>query len=307
MIGRQQLHFGQREMRQLWMSCGRDVSNTGSADICNDAAGYSENFFRFLGAETAHSFDYSDYENPTYTHDMNEPIPEGFKDVYTAVLDGGSLEHIFNFPTAIKNCMEMVKVGGHYLAITPANNFFGHGFYQFSPELYFTVLSAKNGFRVEKIIAFEDMARPVWYAVKSPREIAERVTLRNSFPVYLFVIARKTARTAIFERIPQQSDYVALWNQHEAVLSTNTKRAKSGRRPLIIRIAKTLLPPRLRAWTRRAFKRSEPKRRGFDPRFFERMDWPVKERSALGRSRRAVELQKSASAHHFRPSGDEDP
>src|SRR5438477_418150 len=83
---------------------------------------------------------------PHFPHDMNEPIPDKFKETYTAVLDGGSLEHVFNFPVAIKNCMEMVKVGGHYLAITPANNFFGHGFYQFSPELYFTVLSKENGF-----------------------------------------------------------------------------------------------------------------------------------------------------------------
>lgn len=53
---------------------------------------------------------------------MNLPVPEVHKDSYTAVLDGGSLEHIFNFPVAIKNCMEMLKVDGQYLGITPVNN-----------------------------------------------------------------------------------------------------------------------------------------------------------------------------------------
>ena len=84
------------------------------------------------------------YESAKHLHDMNEGIPGDFKEKYTAVLDAGSLEHIFNFPVAIKNRMDMVNVSGHYLAITPANNFCGHGFYQFSPELYFSVLTREN-------------------------------------------------------------------------------------------------------------------------------------------------------------------
>jgi 2-polyprenyl-3-methyl-5-hydroxy-6-metoxy-1,4-benzoquinol methylase len=57
------------------------------------------------------------------------------------VFDGGTLEHIFDYPTAIKNCMKMVKPGGHLLLTTPANNWFGHGFYQFSPELFYSFVS----------------------------------------------------------------------------------------------------------------------------------------------------------------------
>ena len=68
------------------------------------------------------------------------------KNKYTLVIDGGCLEHIFNFPVAIKNCMEMLQEGGHFIGITPANNLMGHGFYQFSPELYFRIFSKENGF-----------------------------------------------------------------------------------------------------------------------------------------------------------------
>jgi len=42
---------------------------------------------------------------------------------YTTVIDGGSLEHVFNFPQAIANCMNMVAVGGHFIGLSPANNF----------------------------------------------------------------------------------------------------------------------------------------------------------------------------------------
>lgn len=273
MIGRQRLHLAQREFHELWISCGGRASGASEAEIGDGAVGYSESFFKFLGANAVHSFDYSNYENPTYIHDMNEPIPENFKHSYSAVLDGGSLEHIFNFPRAIKNCMEMVKEGGHYLAITPANNFFGHGFYQFSPELYFAVLSEENGFQIEKIIAYEETAKPTWYLVKDPRVVAERVTLKNSLPVYLLIIAKKTARKAIFERVPLQSDYVARWSQNKVAIQNNGT-AKPEIRPLPVRIAKTVLPTGLRQWARSALTQLLSAPQGFDSRFFERFEWP---------------------------------
>jgi len=42
---------------------------------------------------------------------MSQPIDTIHKNKYDLVFDGGTLEHVFNFPVAIKNCMEMVKVG----------------------------------------------------------------------------------------------------------------------------------------------------------------------------------------------------
>lgn len=274
MVGRQNLYVNPNEIRALLAPCGIIISQADAREIC--ASGYAETLLRFLGAESTCSFDYSDYQSSTHIHDMNEPIGNDFKEAYSAVLDGGSLEHIFNFPVAIKNCMEMVKVGGHYLAITPANNFFGHGFYQFSPELYFTVLSKANGFEVTKMIAFEEKTEPVWYAVRSPREAAERVTLSNSLPVYLLIIAKRLARLPIFECTPQQSDYVALWAAKHAEKPVADSRSNEiGRRPLSIRVAKTFLPVSVRTWLRGVFERPAPKLQGFDPRFFERMDWPA--------------------------------
>lgn len=274
MIGRQRLYITQAEMHRLLTSCEYHLDHSRIAEICNGADGYSEAFFRLLGAEKVHSFDRSNYETPTHTHDMNDPIEDGFKEAYSTVLDGGSLEHIFNFPVAIKNCMEMVRVGGHYLAITPANNFFGHGFYQFSPELYFTVLSEENGFEVQKIIAFEETSNPVWYAVRSPRDAAQRVTLSNSRPVYLLVIAKKLANLPIFARSPQQSDYVALWNA-DAIGPATVEHGAAATRPLAVHWAKMVLPPRVRKLIRRALERPARKTRGFDSRFFERMEWPA--------------------------------
>ncbi len=188
---------------------------------------YADPFFRALGAARTDSIDANTYEGSTILHDMNLPVPADLHKRYDCVVDSGSLEHIFAFPTAIRNCMEMVKVGGHLLVLTPANNFFGHGFYQFSPELFFRVLSPENGFRVERMLAievetmshltpqgvraYEEHGRP--RTVLDPAVTGRRGILRNRKNVLLFIQAVREADAVLFARTPQQSDYVALWDE----------------------------------------------------------------------------------------------
>ncbi|HLY58955.1 MAG TPA: hypothetical protein VKS60_25560 [Stellaceae bacterium] len=271
MIGRQGLYVTPAEMRQVFAAGGDALNDTEIADICDGSDGYAETFFARLGARRADSFDYSNFESATVTHDMNEPIPARHHGQYSCVLDSGSLEHIFNFPCAIKNCMEIVKIGGHFISITPANNFFGHGFYQFSPELYFTVLSAENGFEMQTMMAFEETKDAVWYDVRSPQEACERVTLLNARPVYLCMIARRLAAKPIFERTPQQSDYLARWNPGPPLPPSIA--TGPVRRPLPIRLAKRVLPAGVRQSIREAFARPPPPvaKPGFDPKFFRRI------------------------------------
>ena len=209
---------------------------------------YADELFRWLGARELHTYDNSPYEGATHIHDLNLPIADSAKGAYSAVLDGGSLEHVFDFPRAIRNCMELLAVGGHYLAITPANNFMGHGFYQFSPELYYSVLAPQNGFAVVRMIAFEDRWRATWYAVPNPREVGTPVTLMNGRPVLLLVLAKRLAEVPIFAAAPQQSDYVATWSRGKARLP----------RPLARWLWKTFRRPR--GFSRRLFRPLDPTR-----------------------------------------------
>jgi hypothetical protein len=271
MIGRQNLYVTPDDMRAVATAFGCEPTLAELAQICEGSDGYSEGLLRFLGARDIASLDNSSFEAATHIHDMNRPIPDEFKARYSVVLDGGTLEHIFNFPIAIRNCMEMVRPGGHYLAITPANNFFGHGFYQFSPELYFTVLSPENGFVVESMVAFEEVGRPIWHEVADPRQARARVTLRNDQPTYLLIVARRTDIRPIFEHTPQQSDYIPRWSGD--VGSPPASPATTQRRPIAIRIARMLVPAELRLSIRKALSRRRARPViGFDPRFFRRID-----------------------------------
>ena len=133
------------------------------------------------------------------------------------MIDGGTLEHVFNFPMAIKNCMQMLDVGGHFFSHTMANNFMGHGFYQFSPELFYRVFSPENGFCVRRIVVFEQrVGRPRWYEAADPNDIGERVELINDRPTYLIVHAERIADVPIFAAPPQQADYSAHWSRNAA-------------------------------------------------------------------------------------------
>jgi hypothetical protein len=149
---------------------------------------------------------------------MNTQIDDSLRNRFSVVLDAGTLEHVFNFPQAIRNCMEMVKVGGHVIQITGGNDFMGHGFYQFSPELLYRVFSKDNGFKVEAMALYEMLAlRPgtgqagKWYRMQDPAALGHRVELTTRGPSYLLTLATRTADAPIFATWPQQSDYVTMW------------------------------------------------------------------------------------------------
>jgi SAM-dependent methyltransferase len=227
-IARQNLLISPRDVEKLGREFGfapEELTKTQPPS----ALTYVEPLFTtLLKAAEVESIDASPYEGATHLHDMNLPLPEQFRSRYDTVLEAGSLEHIFNFPTAIKNLMEAVKPGGSIFIQTPANNYFGHGFYQFSPELFYRVFNAENGFEVRRLELFEHLypchifATPT-HTVADPAVVGKRVQLVNNRPTLLLVEARRTAEKPIFATTPQQSDYVPMWQANKPVMATPSR------------------------------------------------------------------------------------
>jgi hypothetical protein len=185
MIGRPELHLSADALRTNLLDFGYFAAASEHDDLINKAGGFAEPLLTALGAIEICSFDASDYEGASNVHDFNFPIDESVKNRFTAVIDGGTLEHIFNFPVAIKNCMELVAVGGHFIGITPTNNWLGHGFYQFGPELFFRIFSVANGFRIVRMIMFENRAGAEWFEVADLRRSEKEChLLMHNPPVY---------------------------------------------------------------------------------------------------------------------------
>jgi hypothetical protein len=214
MIGRQELFVDPISLRRILSASGISHDPEVATRVLSEAGGFAEPLLKLLGAEHTSSIDASGYEGASVVHDMNLPIPENLRQAFSLVIDAGTLEHIFNFPTAIKNCMEMLEEGGHLLIMTPANNFTGHGFYQFSPELFFRIFSATNGFEVDRAIVCETSPEAPWYQVSDPARVGRRVELTTTRPTYIMVQARRVRLVPIFTEIPQQSDYTVLWEEN---------------------------------------------------------------------------------------------
>jgi hypothetical protein len=172
---------------------------------------FAEPLFALLGATTVSSVDASDYERPTHIHDFNEPLPASMAKQFSVVYEGGTIEHVFNIPQAFKNCMEMVRVGGHFIQVNEANNYMGHGFWQFCPELIYRIFSRENGFQIKAVFIREPNAFDTWYRVDDPAAHHCRVELINDNPTYICTIAQRVQDGTIFARFPQQSDYLEAW------------------------------------------------------------------------------------------------
>ena len=250
MIGRQWFKVDSDILSEVFAALKLDpIQMTAAGD-----AAFSEPFFQMLGSTAVHSIDFSDFEQATHIHDMNVPIPLDLEGKYSLVFDGGTLEHVFHAPQALLNCMKLLKVGGYFVQVTNGNNFMGHGFWQFSPELLYRVFSPENGF--DCVGVFTQELRQSGHAVRGsslylardPSQLGWRVELQNKWPTYLVTIAKKVATVPIFATYPQQSDYQALWSTSKT--NTQTLLAKDK----VLRAVRKLFPPNWERLVRHPFK-----------------------------------------------------
>lgn len=212
MLGRLRLYATPEQIGQFLEAYGLP----GDASTLAGAT-YAEPFLQLLGAQQVDALDASDFEGASLIHDLNQPVPSDWHQRYDLVLDGGTMEHVFHFPTALQSAMQLVREGGSLFLCLPANNFSGHGFYTFSPELFYSALTEDNGYRVERMLLAEYYPDSPWYEVRSPRAAGKRVMIvSDGQQAHLMVHARRTQVVPLFQKAPQQSDYQAAWREGPA-------------------------------------------------------------------------------------------
>lgn len=101
--------------------------------------------FKMLGFSRVDSLDYFPNEKPTYVIDLNKPIDSEYHGQYDMVFDGGTSEHCFNVRECLSNVIKLLKVGGRVVHFVPLSGWINHGFYQFSPTLFYDFYG-ENGF-----------------------------------------------------------------------------------------------------------------------------------------------------------------
>ena len=213
-LGHLFLYGDEVDLAEALTACRGEKSPEMASKIYRDCAGYVDGVLSYLGADHVDSIDASDYEDAAKVHDLNVPIPRELEEQYSVVVDGGTLEHVFDFPTAIRNAMRMVSVGGHLILNVPVNNFPGHGFYQVSPELLFRVLSPRFGYRIHDAVVIElNHPRPRWFRVLDPAAVGHRVMFRSHSRTVMYVLAQRIGPVCEFSPPPTQSDYTTEWER----------------------------------------------------------------------------------------------
>ena len=201
------------------------------------------------GASSVESMDFSDYEHATHIHNMNLPVGTDFHGRYDTIFDGGTLEHIYNVPQALRNISEMCRVNGQIIHVVPANNQCGHGFWQFSPELFFSLYSKANGYKGTEVFLADMSDVSKWYRVKEPAN-GMRAEVKSDYELIVLVRTFLASRDFSHEKV-QQSDYVHRWTGggHETAGLPETNGTKHpvkrmlGRHPSLYRTAQSFYRP----------------------------------------------------------------
>ena len=148
-LGRQDLHFSQSQLEKWAQSKAFGLSKAPKEEKTAAKGPLSVDlddveFFSMLGFESVASADFSDYENPSMTLDLNQPVPTELHERFDVIFDGGTMEHCFDTFQVPRNIFSMLKKGGRIIHSSPSNNHVDHGFYMYSPTLFADYYSANN-------------------------------------------------------------------------------------------------------------------------------------------------------------------
>jgi hypothetical protein len=223
-IGRQSLLMPRRELARV---LGIPWKDTNLGLYCEEL------LQRHFGATLVDSYDYSDYEGATHVVDLGRPIATEQR--YDTIIDCGTAEHIFDVSQVLKNLSNLCSSGGRLVHVLPANNFCGHGFWQFSPELFFSLYSDTSGYIETEVFLADVRDQAKWFEVERPRN-GKRADVISAGPLYVMCVTTKVGE--IFPESVQQSDYVFHWDraaykrQHQSGFVPTIKSMIKARRSL---------------------------------------------------------------------------
>ena len=186
--------------------------------------GYAETLMEKLGFGAMETMDFSDYEGATVLHDLNKRPKKSLENKFDLIFDGGTVEHVFNVPAALEGLFRMLKPGGRLISANGLNGWYGHGMYQFNPELVWTFWRRACNCKVIDCRAIpvdpDDAFGHVTFA--DPAESGVRLRLKNQIGpgrTYLYYEVEKTEDSHLPD-FALQSDYETRWQGHESAGET---------------------------------------------------------------------------------------
>ena len=177
------------------------------------------------------NLDSSNHENANLIHDLNESISEKYINKFDCVIDSGSIEHIFNIPKVLENYSKMLKKNGSLFIMTNANNSCGHGFYQFSPDFFYSIFNETNGFKINKLVieSYNSFGNRrlfnKYYELKYPEKLKERIILKGKDQLDVMCHITKINDHFSFKKITQ-TNYLFINKKNSSFIKENITKPK---------------------------------------------------------------------------------
>jgi hypothetical protein len=172
-IGRQATYFTPNELIALLRSHGHAVDPAAmeiDRTTINRQEGHTgkelvtdRSIFHALGVGSVRALDVSAYEGAEIIHDLNEPLPPHLQNSADFIVDGSTLDNVFDPATCLRNFAGLLKVGGRLLTIN-AYTRRQTAYTLCSPPWYFDYF-VENGFvdcRVYVIVARRGRSNTFW-------------------------------------------------------------------------------------------------------------------------------------------------
>ena len=165
-IGRQATYFTPAGLAAQLRSYGHVVDPSAieiDRTTVHRLPGYGEivtdrSIFHALGIDSVKALDTSPYEGAEIVHDLNRPLPDNLKATADFIVDGSTLDNVFDPAMTLRNYAQLLRPGGRLLASThstPATVRL-----RFARRIGSSTISSKTDFPIAKFMSAPDLPAP---------------------------------------------------------------------------------------------------------------------------------------------------
>lgn len=168
-----------------------------------------------LGFTDVRRMDVCPYEGADLIHDLNSTdLDPLWLDSFDFILDAGTSEHVFHLPNLLCNLHRMLRTGGRIIHILPSSNHVDHGFYMFSPTLFWDYYE-QNHYEICSFLLIRHTQKhdtEPWQISEYTPGCLDRVSFGGlDDGMYAFACVVSKTSLSIGGSVPQQGAYRRIW------------------------------------------------------------------------------------------------
>lgn len=205
-------------------------------------------FFRMLGCRSVKALDHSDYEGAEIIHDLTKPLPSPLHGIADFIVDGSTLDNVFNPVLAINTLTELLRPGGRIIL----HNMYSNNYepYNILPPIWYLDYFVMNKFVDCKVYIIVHMPHNISNVFCINLDLVRRWERENyvcnfisPFEMGILVTAEKGVNSTsdyypIQQHYRPESEWKTYWNNLDEMFAYAKPHVCRSHFPLAIRDVK---------------------------------------------------------------------